>query len=199
MTSESESVRDMMNSISTIRFIVDEPGKYRLRLGQRAVWFVRSPERKDPRNIGPLKALWKDRDGSLWLEADEIDDMMSLVEREYGERGVHRFPYVEDGVAPSGDLPEEVAKFPRVVAMLKECEAQVAEVSEKSKVNLRILYDGGTGPMTFRVAVRIANPPTDGRILRQMLIPIARVLEEAHKAVVKVVWARWENWLEDIP
>ena len=198
MISESDAVRDMMNSISTIRFTVAEPKETRLRLEQQAAWLVLSMDRKEPRNIGPLKAIWKDREGAIWLETVEIDDMMSLVEREYGEKGVHRFPYVERGVAPRGDLPDEVAKFPRVVTMLKECEERVAEISERTGVRLKIIYDGGTGVATFRIGAKIADAPTDMSILRQVILPIAQVLREAHNVVVKVVWARYENLWVDI-
>ncbi|MDG7009038.1 MAG: hypothetical protein JRN06_12570 [Nitrososphaerota archaeon] len=199
MTSESESIRDILNSITTIKFTIDQPGSNRLLLGQQAVWLVQSPDRKDPRNIGPLKAVWKDRGGAIWLETSKIDDVMSLVEREYGEKGVHRFPYIERGVAPSGDFPDEIAKFPRVVTMLKECEKRVAEISERTGVKLRIIYDGGTGVTTFRIGAKIADAPTDMNILRQVILPISQVLKEGHDAVVKVVWARWDDRFADVP
>ncbi|MCL4355220.1 MAG: hypothetical protein JRN56_02505 [Nitrososphaerota archaeon] len=195
MTPEDDgrAIRDLMNSVSTVRFTVSGPGKNRLLLGQRARWIVWSTELKEPHNVGPLRAIWKDKEGAMWLETTKIDDMMSLVEREYGEKGVARFPYIEPGIAPSGEFPEEIAKFPRVVTMLKECEKRVADISGKTGVKLEVLYDGETGVTTFRIGAMIADAPTDMNILRQAIITTARVLKEAHDAAVKMVWARWED------
>jgi hypothetical protein len=189
----------MMNSVSAVRFTVADPGKNRLLLGQKAQWVLWSTDLKEPHNIGPLKAIWKDKGGAIWLETAKIDDMMSLVEREYGEKGVHEFPYIEEGKAPSGDFPDEIAKFPRVVTMLKECEKRVAEISERTGVRLKIIYDGGTGVTTFRIGAKITDAPTDMFILRQVILPIAQVLREAHDAVVRVVWARYEEMWTDAP
>lgn len=64
---------------------------------------------------------------------------MSLVERDYGEEGIQRFPYNEEGKAPTGDFPEEVAEFPLVVTVLKECEKRVAEISGRIWVRLKVI------------------------------------------------------------
>ncbi len=198
MTSESDAIIDVMNSISAVKFAISEPKKTRLHLKQQASWVIQSTSRKEPPEIGPLKAVWKDKEGAIWLEIVGIDDTMSLVERDYGEEGVRRFPYIEEGKAPTGDFPEEVAEFPLVVAMLKECEKCIAEISARTSVELKMIYDGGTGTTSFRVGA-VIDAPTDMRVFRQDVLMIAQVLKEAHDAVVKVVWARWPDMLVDIP
>lgn len=195
MNSEGEVVRDVLNSISTIKFRIDEPGEDRLRLRQLAIWFVWSTEIKNLRAVGPLKAAWKDRDGSIWLETSEIDDMMSLVEREYGEKGIHEMPEVERGVAPTGRLPAEVAKFPRVVSILEECEKRVAALSEKAGIPMKILYDGGAGVTTFRIGAKMVSPPREAQALRERMVKTVKVLREAYKEVGSVVWKDDLSWL----
>ena len=189
MNSESEVVRDILKSRSRIEFRIDEPGKDRLLLKQRAVWFVWSTSMKDPYVMGPLKAAWKDQDGSVWLETSRLDDMMSLVEREYGEKGVHKMFSAEPIPPPTGHLPTEVTPFPVVVSMLKRCEKRVAELSEKSGIQLKILYDGGEEYSTFRIGARIESPPADQEGLELKIIMAATVLKVAHKEVVNIVWA----------
>jgi hypothetical protein len=186
--SESAHVRDMLNSISTIEFRIDQPGENRLLLKQRAVWFVWATSFKEPRVIGPLKAAWRDKEGGIWLETSKIDDMMSLVEREYGEKGVHRMLSSEPHPPPTGDLPVEVAKFPAVVSKLKSCEKRMTEMSEKSGVPFKILYDGGEELGTFRIGAKIESPPADQEALKLKMIMAASVLKEAHKEVVDIVW-----------
>lgn len=68
--------------------------------------------------------------------------MMSLVEREYGEKGIRVMPDPKRRLTSDGGIPVEVSKFPRVVNMLKSCEKKVAEMSEKSGLPMKILFDG---------------------------------------------------------
>lgn len=194
-----EIVRDVLSSIGTIKFRIDEPGENRLLLRQRAAWFVWSTDIKNPRAIGPLKGAWMDNDGSVWLETSKVDDMMSLVEREYGEKGVHVMPDAARGAAPSGDSPDEVSKFPWVVEMLKECEKRVAEISAESGVPLKVLYDGGAGVTTFRIGAKMVSPPSEVQALRERILATARVLKEAYRAVSDVVWADLEEAWHDMP
>ena len=195
MNSESGVVRDVLNSISTIRFRIDEPGEDRLHLKRQAVWFVWSTEIKNPRAVGPLKAAWKDRDGSVWLETAEIDDMMSLVEREYGQKGIHVMPDAERGVAPSGRIPDEVAEFPRVVSILEECERRLAEISKKTEIPMKILYDGGAGVTTFRIGAKMVSPPKEAEALQARIVETAKALKDAHKEVTDVVWEDDLSWI----
>ncbi len=194
MKSEADTARDILNAISTIEFRTDEPGENRLLLKQRAVWFVRSSAAKTPRIIGPLKATWKDREGNIWLETSKVDDMMSLVEREYGEKGIHVMPDAERGAPPSGEIPEEVSRFPRVISILKQCESRVAEISDKSDVPLRVLYDGGAGVTTFRIGAEIISPPTDKEALKLRFLTAAVVLKEAYNEVARIVWPEGLEW-----
>jgi hypothetical protein len=184
MKQQGEVVRDILNSISTIEFRTDQPGENRLLLRQRAVWFVWSTDIKNPRVIGPLKAAWKDRDGGIWLETSKIDDMMSLVEREYGEKGIHVMPDAERGAAPSEGIPAEVAKFPRVVSTLEACEKRVADMSEESGIPMKILFDGGAGVTTFRIGAKIETPPAGEEGLKLKIVMVAAVLKQAYKAVL---------------
>ena len=188
MNSEAEVIRDVLNRHSTIEFRVDQPGENRLLLKQRAEWFVWSTDFKEPRIIGPLKAAWGDKDGSIWLETSEIDDMMSLVEREYWEKGVHRMLSAEPHPPPTGDLPVEILKFPAVVNMLRSCEKRMAEMSGKSGVALKILYDGDEELGTFRIGAKIESPPANQEALKLKMIMVASVLKEAHKEIVNMVW-----------
>jgi hypothetical protein len=188
MNPESDLVRDVLNSICTIEFRTDEPGEDRLLLRQRAKWFVWSTAFKTPRVIGPLKAAWKDSDGNIWLETKEVDDMMSLVEDLYGEKGIHGMPDAERGIAPSGEIPDEVYNFLRVVSILKDCESRIAEISAKSGVPLKILYDGGAGVTTFRIGAQVVSPPSDKEALRLRFLMVASVLKEAYKEVACIVW-----------
>jgi hypothetical protein len=188
MNPESERVRGILNTISTIKFRTNRPGEDRLVLKQDAMWFVWSTDIKHPRVIGPLKAAWGGRDGGIWLETSEVDDMMSLVEREYGEKGVHRMPDAGRGVPPGGGIPDEVMKFPVVVTMLHNCEKRVAEISEEAGIPLKILYDGGAGVTTFRIGAKIESPPADEEALKLKMIMTAAVLKEAHHAVLRIIW-----------
>jgi hypothetical protein len=185
---QSGVVRDIMNSISTVEFRIDQPGENRLLLRQRAVWFVWSTDIKNPRVIGPLKAAWKDRDGGIWLETSKIVDMISLVEREYGEKGIHVMPDAKQGAAPSEGIPAEVEKFPRVVSLLEACEKRVSDMSEESGIPLKVLFDGGEGVTTFRIGAKIESPPTDTEALKLKILMVASVLKEAYKAVLDIVW-----------
>jgi hypothetical protein len=188
MSSEAEVVRDILNGHSTIEFRIDLPGDNRLLLKQRAAWFVWSTDFKEPGVIGPLKAAWRDKDGMLWLESSKIDDMMSLVEREYGEKGVHEMLSAEPHPPPTGDLPVEVVKFPAVFNMLRSCEKRIADISEKSGVPLEVLYDGGEELGTFRIGARIEPPPADQEALKLKMLMAASVLKEAHNEIVEIVW-----------
>lgn len=180
MTAESEVVRDLLSSITGVPFRIDEPKENRLLLRKRAVWFVWATSITHSRLIGPLKAAWKDADGSIWLETSKIADMVELVERRYGQASLVRMPDGTPGVAPSGMLPDEVANFPQVVKLLKECERIVAEISEKTGMQVKVLYDGGEGVTTFRIGARIDTPGSDEEALRQRVVATAKLLKEAY-------------------
>jgi hypothetical protein len=188
MSSEAEVVRNILNRQSTIEFRITRPGDNRLLLQQHAMWFVWSTDFKEPRVIGPLKAAWRDKDGDIWLESSKIDDMMSLVEREYGEKGVHEMLSAEPHPPPTGDLPVEVTRFSAVVNMLRSCEKKVAQMSEKSGVPLKILYDGGEELGTFRIGAKIGFPPADQEALKLKMVMAASVLKEAHNEIIDIVW-----------
>ena len=188
MSQESGVVRDILNSNTTIVFRIEEPGKDRLLLKQHARWFVRSGAFKRTPVIGDLRGVWEDHDGGVWLETSDIDDMASIVEREYGEKGIHRLFGIEITVPPTGRRPIEVAIFPVVVKMLEDCEKRVAEMSAKAGVPMEILYDGGTEYSTFRIGAKIESPPADREALKLKILMAAALLKEAHKEVVGIVW-----------
>jgi hypothetical protein len=188
MSSLAEVVQDVLNKHSTVAFVADHPRENRLVLKQHALWFVSAASLKEPRVVGPMRAAWEDRDGGIWLETSEIDDMMSLVEREYGEKGVHEMLSAGTHPPPTGDLPVEVTRFSAVVNMLRSCERKVAQISEKSGVPLKILYDGGEELGTFRIGAKIGFPPADQEALKLKMVMAASVLKEAHNEVVDIVW-----------
>jgi hypothetical protein len=72
--------------------------------------------------------------------------------------------------------------------MLKQCERRVSEISDKSGIPLKILYDGGAGVTTFRIGAKIVSPPSDEEALRLRFLMTAVVLKEAYNAVADVVW-----------
>jgi hypothetical protein len=97
-------------------------------------------------------------------------------------------PDAERGTAPSDLIPAEVVKFPRVVSMLKSCKKRVTEMSEKSGIPLKVLYDGGDGVTDFRIGAKIESPPADVEALKLKMIMVAMVLKETYKAVQAIIW-----------
>jgi len=185
---EIGTVKDWMHSLMGAPFEIGEVRGSRLRLRQQAEWFVWCSDLAYARQVGPLEAAWKHKDGTIWLETAEIADMIELVEREYGEKGIHVMPDAEKGVAPSGGIPDEVAKFPKVVDMLKASETGVAERSKRTGVHMEILYDGGSGVTTFRIGARIDSPSTEAEALRRQIAYTAKVLKDTYNEVRHVIW-----------
>lgn len=185
---EKELVRDLVALITGVSFRVERPQENRLRLRQQAEWLVWGSSIKHAFSVRALTGAWKDRGGSLWLETSKIDDMTSLVERKYSEEGVRDLPDTTRGIAPTGKIPDEVVRFPKVVDILKECERKVAEVSTTTGVHLEILYDGGAGLTTFRIGARIDSPTSDAETLRRQITEAAEALKQAYNQVRKVVW-----------
>lgn len=89
-------------------------------------------------------------------------------------------PDVKRGVTPSGQIPDEVARFPNVVSTLKTCESKVVGVSKKTGVHLEILYDGGAGVTTFRIGTKIDSPSSDAEALKHQIANTASALREAY-------------------
>lgn len=188
MTNESEIVRDWIHILMGAPYVIAKVPPSRLKLQLEAEWLVWCGDIFYARQVGPLDAAWKHKDGTIWLETAEIADMIELVEREYGEKGSEVMPDAEKGVAPKEGIPDEVAKFPKVVDMLKASETIVAERSKRTGVHLEILYDGGSGVTTFRIGARIDSPSSEEEGLRRKIADTAMVLKDAYDEVRKIVW-----------
>lgn len=188
MMNEPEVVKDWVRNLMGAPFEIDEAPASRLRLREQAMWLVRCRDLVYHRQVGSLEAAWKHKDGTIWLETAEIADMIELVEREYGEKGIHIMPDAEKGVAPKEGIPDEVAKFPKVVDMLKASETVVARSSKATGVHLEILYDGGSGVTTFRIGARIDSPPKEPEALRRQIADTAMVLRDVYNEVRPIVW-----------
>lgn len=185
MTSEIDVVIDAVSSITKAPFKEREIGESRLLLRGQALWFVWCDDFSYIKEVRPLRGAWKSKDGSIWLETAEVADMIALVEREYGEKEARRMSDIEPGVAPSGKMPDEIAGYPRIVHLLKKCQREVVEMSKKAGIQMKVLYDGGTGVTTLRIGARIDSPSDDEETLRQQIIATARVLKEAYDAVLE--------------
>ncbi len=187
MTSESSVISDLLGHITGAPFAIDDPQENRLLLGKQALWFIWCSDMAYSYETRALKAAWKGRDGRIWLETSKIADMIELVERRYGQASLVRMPDGKPGVAPSGRLPDEVTNFPGIVNLLKDCEKKVAEVSEKTGIEAKVLYDGGEGVTTFRIGAKIESPSADEEVLRRQIITTAKVLKEAYDSVLQIM------------
>jgi len=183
MTNEIEVVRETISSVTGAPFRVDEIRENRLLLKKQAVWFVWCGDFAYADEVDSLKAAWKNRAGDIWLETSEIADMIALVEREYGEKGTARMPDLEPGIPPSGEIPEEVVGYPRVVSVLKECQRKLAELMKKTGVELKPLYDGGVGVTTLRIGARVGPGGVDSETLQRQVMATAEVLKNAYDLV----------------
>ena len=185
---ELEIVRMWVGSLTGAPFVTGEVRGSRLRLLQQAQWFVWCDDIAYARQVGTLYAAWKHKYGTVWLETSDIADMIELVEREYGEKGSEAMPDAEKGVAPKEGMPDEVAKFPKVVEMLKASEAVVADRSKRTGVHMELLWDGGSGVTTFRIGARIDSPSTEEGTLRRQIADTAKILKDAYGEVRQIVW-----------
>lgn len=194
MTSETSTMCKMLGEITGTPFTVEAPQENRLLLGNRALWFVWCPDIAYSLETGPLKAAWKDKNENLWLETSKIADMIALVEHHYGEKGVHVMPDVKPGATPTGEIPEEVMGYPRVVKLLRSYQDIGERLSKKHGVELKMLYDGGVGVTTVRIGAKIGSPSDDLTILRKQIIDAAKVLSEAYDAVLDARLEPVSNW-----
>ena len=183
---ETQTVQELLSSTTGAPFRVDRIRENRLLLRKNAVWFVWCGDFAYAVRTKSLKAAWKDKEGGIWLESSEVADMIALVEHIYGERGIHTMPDLQAGIPPSGELPEEVLTYPNVVKLLRAYEDVVAEAAKAYNVELKLLYDGGTGVTTVRIGARIASPvPDEGRLWKQ-IVKTAAVLKEVYRDVLEV-------------
>jgi len=180
----AENVRDVLASITNAPFRITEPGPSRLLLRQNSVWFVANLDLAYLDRTAHLDRAWEDKRGVIWLETSEVADMITLVEREYGEKGAASMPDAKPGIAPTGEIPEEVMGYPRVVMLLRTYESIVTRLSKKHGIELKMLYDGGVGVTTVRIGARMNSVSDEKEDLRQRIMAIARVLKEAYNAVI---------------
>jgi hypothetical protein len=174
-----------LEEITGAPFEVERPQENRVLLGKLATHFVWCSDIAYSKETGPLKAAWKANNGDVWLETSKIGDMIALVEHAYGEKGVHSIPIASPGVIPSGNIPEEVAGFPKVVKLLRAYEDVVSKISKRYGVELKMLYDGGAGVSTVRVGARI-SPVPDQKEMEEAIVRTAKVLKEAYDGVMDV-------------
>lgn len=187
MISDVENVRNVLSSFTKAPFRVTDPESDRLRLRENATWEVACLDLAYAEQTAHLDKAWKDKDGLIWFETTDIADMIGLVEREYGEKGVTRMPDAEVGVPPPQTVPKEVAGFPRVVRVLERYEKIVADINKMRGVSLRLLYDGGAGLTTVRIAIPATNFNEYGWSDTQITVEsVSKILKEAYEAVLAV-------------
>jgi len=187
MMNDAETVRDVLSSITGAPFEITLPGRNRLLLRREAVWFVACLDLAYVEKTAHLDRAWKDKEDIIWFESSELADVSRLVEHEYGEKGAVSMPDPEIGVPPPQTIPKEVAGFPRVVSILKRYERIVSEVSKRSGVPLKLLYDGGAGLTTVRIAVPTTSfNSCHENETRQVVKSVAKALREAYERVFEV-------------
>lgn len=180
---EIEVVRDVLSETTGAPFRIDSVRENRLLLKNQADWLVWCGDFAYVERTRPLKAAWKNKDGHVWLETSEIADMIALVQRYYGEKGVGTMPEVKPGV-PTGGFPEEVMGYPQVVDTLRRYQDTVSRVSKEHGVELKLLYDGGVGVTTVRIGARM-DDNENPEALKGSIKRVASALREAYDEVLE--------------
>ena len=183
MTIDAETVRSKLTALTGAAFVVSEPGPNRMLVKKNARWFVTYADLADVEKTGHLSAAWLDKEGALWFETSEITDMTRLVEKQYGEKGATSMPVPEKGIPPEQSIPEEVTGFPSVVKLLKEYEEITARVVGDS--GAKLLYDGGDGVTSVRIAIPTTNYREENEI-SNVIEFVSGFLKRAYDAVLEV-------------
>jgi hypothetical protein len=185
MTSDAENVRGLLASVTCAPFEIITPGKHRLLLQREARWLVACVDLEYIEKTAHLDRAWRDKEGIIWFETAEIADMTRLVEDLYGERAAASMPDPAIGELPDQSMPREVTGFPKVVELLKKYAQVLSEVGKKSGLNLRLLYDGGSGLTTVRIAVPTSFHSYDESETREVVEQVSKVLMEAYDQVLE--------------
>jgi hypothetical protein len=185
MTTEAEIVRDALSVATGAPFKIAEPSPSRGLVRKQSVWFVTFADLAYVNQTGHLSTAWKDKKGGIWFETSEIWDMIALVERLYGEKGAASMPDPAIGELPDQSMPKEVAGFSRVVELLKKYAQVLSEVEKRRGLNLRLLYDGGSGLTTVRIATAASFDPHDESEAREVVERVSGVLREAYDLVLE--------------
>lgn len=193
MTKDAEVVSDALSWITKAPFEIAEPGRNRLLLQKEATWFVACLDLAYVEKTGHLDRAWKDRKGLIWFETSEIADMIRLVENLYGENGATKMTDAEVGKPPAQTIPKEVIEFTDVVNLLNEYQRIVSKIGKRNGVDLRLLYDGGAGLTTVRIAFPTSFNSDDVTETREVVEQVSGILREAYNQVLEAKVDRVES------
>src|ERR1700733_5409773 len=82
---EVEFVMDLVSKATNARFeVVQPPPDHPLPI-QNLEWFIRCRKLEDIEKTRYLNTVWKERNGSIWLESLAVGNTMSWIESAYGQ------------------------------------------------------------------------------------------------------------------
>jgi len=140
--SEAEAISEFLTKRMKIKFEQTKPVE-RYPPAERLDWVVRYTDGADVKISPYFNMIWADKEtGAINLESVELGSSYTWVEDAYGEKGAIALSKMNLANFANGDTRELFGKrFPRVRKRLEAYERIIADVSSKTSVPMRIVYE----------------------------------------------------------
>jgi hypothetical protein len=155
--SQKEFVKDLVSEATGTRFeIIQQSGEYPFPI-KNLEWFVRCRNREDIERTPYLNAVWKERNGPIWLESLALGDTLEWIGSAYGDEAA-----TESLDLNYSDFTDEKfregfdAKYPLVNQRVQSFELIAEQISKQHKVQLELRSAGSKGIVVFTFTVRIS-------------------------------------------
>jgi hypothetical protein len=157
----------------------------RTEVGKRAKWFIWCSDIAYTKKVGHVKYVWKEPDGSIWLESSELGDTIGLIEEEYGEKGARELMKMDLTNFNQKEVRESFdAKFPRAAKRFDEWNRVLDRISKKRGVRLQLRFDGARDIVLYMIGVNIG--PVNGTSELTRIKAGIGALKEAYEQVLEV-------------
>jgi hypothetical protein len=140
--SEAKAISEFLTKRMKIKFEQTKPVE-QYPPGERLDWVVRYADAADVKISPYFNMIWADKEtNAINLESVELGSSYTWVEDAYGEKGVIAFTKMNLANFANGDARELFEKrFPRVGKRLEMYERIIADVSSKTNVAVRMVYE----------------------------------------------------------
>jgi hypothetical protein len=185
LTKEIEAVQEDLLELTGAKFevssVVDE---FRSR-SLRPKWFLKCTDMNEARRIPHVNEVWKQEDGTAWLESLPLGDTIDWIEVAYGEEEAARSIDVNYSDFDTKAFQARFgAKYPLVFQRIQRYEEVARSVSKARRVHLELRKNGSKGIVVFAFAARIAE--VDLKSLAKKMETNIEALKDAYGQAMQV-------------